>query len=137
MRYLPLLLCLFTPLAWGTDKQNVYIGETKQGRLFVCDTPEQMSSIIRMHNEQGLEAAQRLAKDLGNTPGNGGAACGNAEGYFMLMRVLWEGDLAGADTALVEFAFFTMTGMIVPEPVYGILQNIRVVPADEADKQRL
>lgn len=139
MRYLLLALGLFTTYVFATEPIQVPRQEWSSGlaRLSVCDTPEQMASVITAHREGGLEAGAKRFHELGQEPGIGGPACGIATGRFLVVSAVWEGEVDGEPAFIGEVALILPDGTPIPMPLFGAFLGAVLVDAADVGKSSL
>ena len=132
MRYIALLLLPITLLAAGPIKIEMEAWSRGLAQLAVCDTPDQVASIVTAHNERGAEAGGRRFSELSKEPGKGGRACGAVVAAFMVTRSLWAGKVGGEPAFIAEMLLIMPNGKPVEAPVYGAFIGAIAVPKGEA-----
>jgi hypothetical protein len=101
--------------------------------VVVCDTKEQVASVITAHRTGGAVAGQARLSQLQQTPGSGGAACGMVQGFIFISQVYWEGEIDDSKASLVEIMMVMPDGRAHDQPLYSALFNTQIVAKDEAN----
>lgn len=132
MRYIILLLLPITLLAAEPIKIELEAWSPGLAQLAVCDTPDQVASIVTAHNEGGSDAGGRRFSELSKEPGRGGRACGAVVAAFMVTRSLWVGEVEGKPSFIAEMLLIMPNGKPIETPVYGAFIDAVSVSKGEA-----
>ena len=129
-------LLLFIPLSVWSQPQQLTSGvwTPEVTSVVVCDTKEQVASVITAHRTSGVMGGQARLSQLQELPGTGGSACGMVQGFILITQVYWAGKVDDSPASLVEIMMVMPDGRALEVPFYSALFNTEIVSKDEAGK---